>query len=130
MIFGAGFPPGRAVFIALAIIAIGAILVAIMMANATRHRAHLEQIARKYGGHLEGGTMLAFPKMRFQHAGRTVLLSFASDGSDDNRMNTSLSINRPQPKLRCEIYPEPGFSAHRRLLGMQDIEICSPHFDD
>ena len=95
-----------------------------------KRNQQLAHLAKKYGGVIESGGLVGLSKMRFPHAGRTVLLTYRSRAGENHSYTTSLTIPWVNGKLRCEIFPESPVSALRKLIGMQDIEIGSRRFDD
>ena len=98
-------------------------------AKAARQRdGELEQLARRRGGKLQSSSLFDFPVLRFPHSGRTVTLKYTSGGENESN-RTHLCIPWHHNRLRCEIFLEGPLSGLRKLIGMQDLEIGSPHFD-
>jgi hypothetical protein len=116
------FIVGAAVVILIAILAIVA-------TNAAQKRdGQLQALARKLGGRLQTGSLFSFPELRFPHRGLTVTFKYTPGGENEST-KTHLTIPWPNGRLRCEIFLEGPLSGLRKLMGMQDIEIGSPHFD-
>ena len=130
MIFADAIGPG--LFIVGLIAAVAVIVVVLLINNGANQKRNQEfaELARRYGCTLERAGLVGLPKLRLQHNGRTVLLSYLAQGDEGQNYKTSLSISWPDRKLRCEIFPESPVSALRKLIGMQDIQIGSPWFDD
>jgi len=90
----------------------------------------LQEVARAYAGEVEPATWFSTPSMTFRHDGRIVTLSYTYGGGKYAKYKTHLTIAWPDNRLRCEIFPASVFSGLRKLIGMQDIEIGSPQFDE
>jgi len=90
----------------------------------------LRDFARAYRGEVEPATWFSTPSMTFRHDGRIVTLSYTYGGGKYAKYKTHLTIAWPDNRLRCEIFPASVFSGLRKLIGMQDIEIGSPQFDE
>lgn len=114
------------IFILVAVVVVFAIIYG---AKAARKRDEgLGELARRLGGKLQPSGLLNFPELRFPHLGRTVTLKYTAGGENEST-KTHLTIPWPNGRLRCEIFLEGPLSGLRKLIGMQDIEIGSPHFD-
>ena len=100
------------------------------VAAANKQNQKLELLAEKYGGEIEKSRHWGQAKIRFAHGGRPVVLSYQAQGDESRSYKTSLTIAWANRSLRCEIFPETPVSTLRKLIGMQDIEIGSPWFDD
>ena len=118
--------------ILVAVIIVGVLLVALAIGygvKLTQQRdATLRELARKLGGQLQTGNFVSFPELRLPHEGRTVTFGYTAGGENEST-KSHLAIPWPSGRLRCEIFLEGPFSGLRKLIGMQDIEIGSPHFD-
>ncbi|MGI8980773.1 MAG: RING finger protein [Pirellulaceae bacterium] len=101
----------------------------IAAANAAHKRdASLDRLARRLGGKVQPGGLIAYPELRFPHGGRTATLKYTAGGENESP-RTYLTIPWPHGRLRSEIFMEGPLSPLRKLIGMQDIEIGSPQFD-
>jgi hypothetical protein len=124
---------GMLLFFILGTIAVVATIAGIMASIAARKKSkgELQEFARRIGGRIEEGEVWGLPMVRFQHQGIEALFKFSSHSDGDSTSyRTHFSIHWPKLVLRCEIYPESLLTGLRRLLGMQDIQIGSPRFDD
>jgi hypothetical protein len=110
-----------------------AIVVVLLIVGQGRARSTAEaysQLARHYGGSCEPGGLFARPKARFMHAGAWVTVDVHSTGGENAVYYTQAHFAGRQPAVRCEVYPERGWSRVGKLLGMEDVEIGSPGFDE
>lgn len=114
--------------ICLVMVFIAALLMSLGISN--KRKQQLADVARRYGGQSEQGGLFSLPRIRFPHAGRNVLLTYMAQGDEGPSYKTSLAIPWSHRTLRCEIFPDSPTYSLRRLIGMQDIEIGSPRFDD
>jgi hypothetical protein len=97
---------------------------------ASHRNTRLRELARNYDGEVEPASWFTLPRMTFRHGDRIVTLFYTHGGGRDHKYKTHLSIVWPHINLRCEIFPTSVFSGLRKLIGMQDIEIGSPEFDE
>lgn len=102
---------------------------ALAIASAQQHQRQqtLERIAQRFRGRLIPGDFLSFSQVRLRFQDYPALLKFTKVGK--NNYHTHFTITWPDSHLRCEVYPQDILSGFRRLWGMEDIEIGSPHFD-
>ncbi|WP_425617663.1 RING finger protein [Anatilimnocola sp. NA78] len=84
-------------------------------------------IAARWHGHVEQGDWFHFPQVVLRIGNTAARLQFFRE---NKRSSTCLTIHFPDPHLRLEIYPQTIVHGVGKLLGMQDIEIGSRHFDD
>jgi hypothetical protein len=82
------------------------------------------------GGRFIAGGFFGRPVVVFNHRDANVVLDVYAAGGNHKTYYTQVHIDWPDPSLRCEVYPEGFFNRLGRLLGMTDIEIGSPNFDD
>ncbi len=115
-------------FLVLAIVILAAIGLGFSAQSAEKRDKGLEQLARRLGGKLQPSDLFSFPVLLVPHLGRTVTLKYTAGGENESP-RTYLMIPWPNGRLRCEIFLEGPMSPLRKLIGMQDIEIGSPHFD-
>jgi hypothetical protein len=130
MIFAVDIGPARFILVVMGVVSAILILFLIGTGVLQKRNQRFEELARKFGGTLEPAGFMSLPIIRFPHSDRTVSLSYLAQGDEGQNYKTSLSISWPDRKLRCEIFPESPVSALRKLIGMQDIQIGSPWFDD
>ena len=124
---------GTLLFFVIGTILVVVVVAGIMASIAVRknNTRELQEFARRIGGKLEDGDVWGLPKVRFHHQGIEALLKYSSHSDGESTSyRTHFSIHWPNLFLRCEIYPESLLTGLRRLLGMQDIQIGSPRFDD
>lgn len=130
MLLAANTDPSFAIVAGICIVMVIVFAVALSFAMASKRNQQLAETARRYGGQLETGGLLSLPKIRFTYAGRNLLLTYQSQGDEGPTYKTNLAIPWPNRSLRCEIFPESSTDTLRKLIGMQDIQIGSPRFDD
>ena len=121
---------------ALGVLAILFVIFIIVIAVAVGHaRARstgetYSQLARHYGGTSDPGGLFGRPKVQFPHAGAWVIVDVYSTGGKHPTYYTQVHFSGQQPPVRCEVYPERMWSRVGKLMGMEDVEIGSPHFDE
>jgi hypothetical protein len=109
------------------------VIVAVFAGISAQQRSELRQsyqrLSRQYGGSYEcSGWFFSRPAVQFLHAGAPVTIGVtASDGS--GAPYTQACFSWPQPRFRCELYPEDAQARRNKLRGMEDIQIGSPDFD-
>lgn len=108
------------------------IVVAVAFGQArTRNTAEAySQLARRYGGTSDPGGLFSRPRVQFPHAGAWVIVDVYSTGGKHPTYYTQVHFSGQQPAVRCEVYPERMWSRVGKLMGMEDVEIGSPHFDE
>lgn len=92
-------------------------------------RSDLEQVARQLEGIVVwlGDWLFHLPQVRFHHHGLPAEIRFSKRG--ENSHYTHVQIDWSGPALRCEIFPEDFLAGLRKLMGMRDIVVGSPPFD-
>jgi hypothetical protein len=115
------------VLIAIAIIVV---VVAVGHARAQGTAEAYSQLARSYGGSCDPGGLLSRPKVQFAHAGARVVVDVFATGGENTVYYTQVHFLGRQPSVRCEVYPERAWSRVGKLMGMEDVQIGSPGFDD
>lgn len=70
------------------------------------------------------------PSLEFRHRGTAARLDVQATGGDNRRYYTQMHFEWPDRSLRCEVFPAGFLSRLSKLMGMTDIEIGSPGFDD
>ncbi|MDX1947174.1 MAG: RING finger protein [Pirellulaceae bacterium] len=91
-------------------------------------RDNLRRIAQHFRGELQEDAVLYRPQVRLRLDGAPALVRYSSHGK--RGWHTHFQIAWPDRALRCELVPQRAFDSLRRLLGMEDIEIGSPPFDE
>ena len=113
---------------------VGIIVVIAMVAAASAQKAKLtdayNRLARRYGGHCTPGGWASRPSAHFVHAGSRVIVDIYSTGGEHATHYTQVHFRGLQPTLRCEVYPEGMWSRVGKLMGVEDVLIGSPDFDD
>jgi hypothetical protein len=112
-------------FVVIALIALG--LIGWAVTQAQQQAKTLEQIARRFRGRIEPGTLFTRSQIRLRFLKYPALLKYVQAGK--HSVHTVFSITWPEPAFRLEVYPQDILSGFRRLWGMEDIEIGSPAFD-
>jgi hypothetical protein len=87
------------------------------------------RLARKFRGRCTAARFFQRPEVRFAYKGHQVLVDVHSTGGKHPTYYTQLHISWPDSSLRVEVRPEGFFSQMGKFLGMEDIEIGSPEFD-
>lgn len=70
------------------------------------------------------------PRARFVHKGMRVLVNVSSTRGQHPAHFTQFQTLWTDMQFRCEVYPEGFWSRFHKFLGMRDIEIGVPRFDD
>ena len=110
---------------------IAAIVLALNHGKYARVKDAFVRIAARYHGRCESpGWWFSFPSVRFVHRSAAVILDVHSAGGEHKTYFTQLRFYWPDPKMRMEIYPERTWSRVGKLMGMEDVEIGSPEFDE
>lgn len=87
-------------------------------------------LAARFGGTAERGNWTSRPSARFVYNGASVLVDIYSTGGKHPQYYSQVHVSWADPALRLEVYPESFFARVGKFLGMQDIEIGSPEFDE
>ena len=95
--------------------------------QAARFQA-LRSVADRWQGQAFQGGFFQYPHAELRIGGTIARLQFSDKGK--RGAYTDLTIHFPNPALRLEIYPQTIVDQMRKLLGMQDIEVGVPAFDD
>lgn len=118
---------GLLVIIALVFVVIGFI-------SSVSQRRRLNQtysrLAEHYGGTFDAAGLFARPQLYFEHADAQVKIDIYSTGGKNPTYYTQAHFRGLHPTTRCEVYPERMWSRIGKLIGMTDIVIGSPKFDD
>jgi len=108
--------------------------IVVLIAWSHHRKRQVEQnwrrVADTRGGTFVAGGFFGRPVVVFNHRDANVVLDVYAAGGNHKTYYTQVHIDWPDPSLRCEVYPEGFFNRLGRLLGMTDIEIGSPNFDD
>ena len=110
------------------------VVVALVAWAGDAHRRQLVEIysrlAKHYGGYCDPGSWGTQPKVDFVHAGSHVVVDSCSTGGKVASHFTQIHFRGLHPIVRCEVYPDGMWPRFKRLMGMEDIEIGSPDFDE
>jgi hypothetical protein len=87
----------------------------------------LAQVAHRFRGRLEYNSPFELPRIRLRFEGKDAVLRYTGHGK--RGWHTHFQIAWPDANLRCELYPQASVPMLRILMGMEDIEIGSPQFD-
>lgn len=115
------------VFVFLVIVAIA------LLFGARQRQATAEgfsRLARRYGGSSDVGGWFNRPEVRFLHGNSRVVVDVYSTGGKHPTYYTQVHFRGMLPTVRCEVYPEGMWSRVGKLMGMEDVEIGSPGFDE
>jgi hypothetical protein len=88
------------------------------------------RLAEHYQGNCAAGGILSWPSVRLGHAGGWAVVGIHAGGGKRRTHYTQIQMPWPDPQLRMEVYLQRGWSRLGYLMGMQDIRIGSPEFDD
>lgn len=112
---------------------VGAAIVAAIAIKAAKQYAELtdaySRLAKHYGGECTSGGWFSKPWARFFHAGSWVTVEIYSTGGKNPTYYTQARFQWQETHFRCEVYPERIWARVGKLMGMEDIEIGSPDFD-
>ena len=114
-------------FLAIAVAAV--IGIAVSSQQKKTRASAFQQLAARFGGTSQGGGFFEKPSAHFNYQGVSTLVDTYSTGGKHPKHYLQLRIYWPQNDLRCEVYPEGFFLRLGKMLGMEDVEIGSPHFD-
>lgn len=116
-------------FIAFIVVAV-AIGIAAAASQSKNLKEAFGQLARAMHGTMNDGGWFNRPSVHFPHAGSWVTVDIYSTGGKHPTYYTQVNFDWPHAGFRCEVYPEGFFNRIGKFLGMQDIEIGSPGFDE
>ncbi len=102
-------------------------LVLVFRAQQARLRIALEAVAARWQGRAYDGGLFGNSFAELQISGLSARLQFKKP---NKQTLTELTIHFPDGRLRLEIYPQTIVHQVGKLLGMQDIEVGRPAFDD
>jgi len=109
-------------------------VIASVLAIAQNRRAGLNEaykrLAHRYDGSYWPGDWFSTPSVRFHYEGVNVVVDLHKTGGRHARYYTQVHMSWPDPEFRCEIFPESMLSRIGRAMGVQDIKIGSPDFDE
>jgi hypothetical protein len=109
------------------------VVVAVLVYTA-QQRAELrnsyERLASRYGGRCQPGGLFSTPSVQFIHDDAWVTIEISSTGGKHKTYYTHVRFRSPRLGIRCEVYPEGLWSRVGKLIGMVDVEIGSPDFDE
>jgi len=111
------------------LITVFVLIVAIVaLVSSSANTSALDEVARRWDGYVESNGPLASPDGYLKIDGAIARLYYTHQGK--NRRYTHLKMPFPDKAFRVEIHAQNLMEHMRRLLGMEDIEIGSPQFDD
>lgn len=87
----------------------------------------LRQVATIWEGHVFDGGWFDHAHAELKIGGATGRLQYSTKGK---RIVTELTIHFPDPRLRLEIFPQTIVERLKKFMGMQDLEIGDPRFDE
>lgn len=87
----------------------------------------LRTVAAAWQGRAIDGGWFDHSHAELKIAGATARLQYAKKGK---RTVTEFTMHFPDPRLRLEIFPQTIVEQMKKFLGMQDIEVGSPRFDE
>lgn len=105
------------------------ILMAVLLGRAQKanRSAALRAVAATWRGTVIEGGWFGHSHAELQVGGAKARLQHAKEGK---RNVTEFTIHFPDPRLRMEIYPQTVVEQVKKFLGMQDIEVGVPRFDE
>jgi hypothetical protein len=104
-------------------------LVVVSLVSTSLNRGALDAVAKRWKGHVQPGGFTGYDQVVMQLGDAYARLSY-SRRSRRSRRCTHLAIHFPDPQLRLELYAQNLLQQLRKLMGMYDLEIGSPKFDD
>ena len=109
------------------------VIVVLVLRWSARARARrteaLTLVAGQVGGRVEAGTWLKEPGLRYTAGGVPAWLEFYSTGGKHPVLYTRLHLELAAP-FKLKIYPEGLLSRLGKKLGLQDVQVGDPRFDD
>ncbi|MCA9267284.1 MAG: hypothetical protein KDA41_02385 [Planctomycetales bacterium] len=121
------------VFILFAIFFVAAAILAFGLAasRAKQFNDVFQAAAQMLGGEFHSGGVFSHPALEFSYDGVRCDVDVHSTGGKNPTYYTQVHLRWALPRVRCEIYPE-GFwqRVGKQMLGMEDVQIGSPAFDD
>jgi hypothetical protein len=111
------------------IVIIVVVAIAIGQARARNAGETYSRLARHFGGTCDPGGLFSRPRVQFPQATAWVVVDVYSTGGKHPTYYTQVHFTGQQPAVRCEVYPERVWSRVGKLMGMEDVEIGSPAFD-
>ena len=107
------------------------VVLVVVLASKQRGRRDdaLRQVAAARGGEVRPGNWMTPPEAWIPHRGLCAHIRLYTVGGKHKKYYTELGLPWPDPRFRCEVFPDGIFQRLRLLLGMVDLEIGSPAFD-
>jgi hypothetical protein len=112
------------------IVIVFAVVVAVNATQRQRTTEAYSLLAQHNQGTCTAGGWSSRPVVRFRRADCQVTVDVYSTGGQHQVYYTQVHFYGRQPAVRCEVYPEGAWSRIGKLVGMEDIQIGSPDFDD
>lgn len=116
------------VFIVVVIVAMFVVIAAQGRQN-TLNEAY-GQVVRRYGGKVVPAGWFGTPSASFSANGIMVRVDVFATGARGKSNFTQVHLGWPDPTLRLEVFPVRLWERMGRFMGMHDIQIDSPQFDD
>ncbi len=122
---------GAECFFPLLVVAIVVVFLAINAHSRTSaFNEAFERLATHFGGRSRGGGWYRNPSATFATHGMLVRVDVFAPGGRQGQRYTQVHLDWPDPKFRFEVFPAPQWGRMGQLVGMQEVEIGSPAFDD
>lgn len=96
----------------------------------SRINGAFRSLATRYRGELRPGGWLSRPRVAFEFHGRTAAITTCRAGVQDAAEEIEFSIRFPNIPLWCEVSPTGSFRRLGTLLGIADVPIGDPQFDE
>lgn len=109
---------------------VAAAMLSMLSARVRRRNAAFRRLAVQYRGEFASVGFWSRPLTVFSFAGATVCVDTLRTGGYGGGDYTQFSIQFPDQGLRCEVYVTGFFSRSGTLLGIADIQIGVPAFDE
>jgi hypothetical protein len=102
----------------------------VQIQNANELRATYHRLAHQYRGSCHHPKLFDHPSARFPYHNANALVDIQLTNGEHSAYFTRVHINWPDRAFRMEVYPESFVHRIGKLVGMADIQIGSPKFDD
>ena len=118
------------VFIFVLIAIAFAVIASNLQSRATALNAAYSRLAQHYGGFVRPAGWFDCPSATFTVNGIVVSVSVFASGDRRAKYYSQVHLEWPDPTLRVEISPRSFWGRVGWVIGVRDIEIGSPQFDD
>lgn len=106
------------------------LFVVISLVSTSLNRGALDAVAKRWNGSVVAAGLIGYDEVVMQIGDAYARLSYSKRGSRNRGRCTHLAIHFPDKQLRLELMAQNLLQQLRKLLGMYDLEIGSPQFDD